>query len=107
MWREEVAAAYLETLVFSARASDLPEPLRRHARSAPSDTLTVANWWIGIYGIVPGTGSGSQSVEAFHSSWRRCSSSVERINKPHDGLSIMQYLYKDGLADIVPQNALV
>ena len=55
---------------------------------------------------MPGTGSGSQSVEAFHSTWERCAAAITSAKEPHQGLAVMQALYRDGMAAVVPSGTV-
>ncbi len=34
------------------------------------ETFTAAGWWAGAHGLLPGTASGTQPVEAFHRQWQ-------------------------------------
>ena len=45
---------------------------RVRVRSSQRDAgLLFASFWCGIFGILPGTGSGSHAAEALHSAWQR------------------------------------
>ena len=83
MWHEKVAAEYLDSLVFVVPASSLPGPLRRHARPPQNEPLCVANWWIGIYGIVPGQEAGRSrwklSIRPGKDVRQRWSASIRRM----------------------------
>ena len=39
------------------------------ANGNPGDVLTNATWWAGVSGCIPGSASGTQTVEAFHRDW--------------------------------------
>ena len=100
-WFEPEAADHLQTLVHVSLVSSLPPPLRRGTQPCPQTDVAIVAWWTGLYGTVLGTGSGSQSVEAFHSTWERCATAITSAKEPYQGLAVMQALCRDGMAAVV------
>ena len=96
VYREPHAAAYLRATYFSSPTLTNAQQqfkLLGHTAWKTSDIL-VAGHWYGILGTAPGTGTGSQSIEARHADWQekirsRCSASLLTI------FDAMQELYSD------------
>ena len=59
--------------LLSENEPDVVHWLRSHERQSPSrfdSTLTFVGFWCGLGGIAPGTASGNEAAEAFHSTWQ-------------------------------------
>ena len=72
VWKETDAAEYLYRTYFQevglASAQVVFKGLR--ATCWGQATLLMAGHWYGVLGTAPGTGTGSQTIEARHSQWQ-------------------------------------
>lgn len=92
------AVAYLQETYFQAVAvENLQRQLRCNKSLWEAQTLWFAGFWGGIIGTYPGSSSGTQSLESFHSYWQARIRAKARA-KPTDILQYMQELYKDDWA---------
>ena len=55
--------------------------------------IWYGEFWTGILGTIPGTGTGTQTVESFHSFWQSLLKSKLKSN-PLEFISLMQGLYE-------------
>ena len=85
----------------------MPQGLKDMVGEFEGTLILFAGWWCGCAGIVPGSASGTQSVESFHSTWNKCSSVAKAGAPAHEGLAVMQSLYKERLSDTTPTNTRV
>ena len=87
---ETVVSAYLDRTY----TMEVPESLL----GDPQEYLPeqrFAGWWVGCYGIVAGTGCGSNPAEAIHSAWQSKLDSVGGRAPLAEVLGVMQNLYAD------------
>ena len=79
-----------------------PETLQKqylcNSGSWDAGKLGFAGFWVGIIGTYPGSGSGSQSMESFHSSWQRRVQRDARAS-PLQKFAVMQELFKAELRE--------
>ena len=94
VWKEPDARAYLEGHCSPYTAADIKQLFHIPCQAANGDVLSFGFHWVGLAGTRPGTGSGSQSAEAFHSGWKRDLKTLGRRSSLHDVLTKMQTLYK-------------
>ena len=71
-WKEPHAADYLYQTDFSeVRLENVQQVFKRVTKTCwKSESLLLAGHWYGILGTAPGTGTGSQTIEARHSNWQ-------------------------------------
>ena len=83
-------------LVQWLRTYERPLPAALHRKYKNLPTLpTYVSFWCGLEGIVPGSGSGSQPVEAMHAPWQRELSALGGAGRVGHVLGVMQRLYKE------------
>jgi hypothetical protein len=72
-WRQDGLRKYLEETYFQeVGVQNLAKVFKRVAKSTWNRTaVRIAGHWYGVLGTAPGTGSGSLTLEALHSSWER------------------------------------
>lgn len=93
--KSKKAVEYLQKQYFQIVT---PEVLRRQylcsTGSWDQNKLWFAGFWVGTVGTYPGSGSGSQCMESFHSSWQR---KVKRDAhaSPLEIFAVMQKLFRE------------
>ena len=94
----ESIAAYLKTqYIRKVPANSMKKP--GWLRDAPPGAeVWFGPYWSGILGTLPGTASGSQSIEAFHRFWQGQVSKRTRSGST-SVLSVMQDLYRDSWSE--------
>jgi len=95
VWEEHDAAEYLRRTYFLSPPLGVLQKLFPFIRSTAwgADDVLFAGHWYGIFGTYPGTGSGSLTLEALHSTWQREIETGTRSSLL-DALPAMQALYK-------------
>lgn len=106
----EIFSAVWETFLQELQTADMPgvakyleheylqwedkTTLQKHydLRAAEGAQLLWAAYWAGVLGIQPGTATGTQALEAFHSFWQRQIQHKARA-QPTEILSLMQGLF--------------
>ena len=95
---EEVLAEYLGSAPYATKVSVqiLREQWGLHVNEpTPTTDLLFAGWWSGLLGIMPGTDSGSNAKEAFHSLWAKQLGPLAGHSPVSDAFNVMQRLYSD------------
>ena len=94
IWQEPNVRAYLQGHCSAHTAAELRDMFHIPSQASDTDLLSFGFHWVGLAGTRPGTGSGSQSAEAFHSGWKRDLQALGQNASLHDILLKMQSLYK-------------
>jgi hypothetical protein len=91
--RQETVSEYLQKEYLKQVPTDTLGKMYQ-VRSSPNlpKKLWWADYWAGTLGTHPGSGTGTQTLEAFHSFWHRQIRDQVRAN-PTQILQVMQNLY--------------
>ena len=89
------AAKYLEKTYFQkVQPENLQKQMRCECTHWGATGIMFAGFWSGIIGTYPGSSSGSQTLESFHSYWQAGLKARARA-KPTEVLRCMQDMYRD------------
>ena len=103
VWREIEAFKYLDAMAkrySPEEAKTLYNFPSRASSHGESVVLVFCTHWIGLAGIIPGTGSGNQCTEAWNRRWQSELAILGKNASPHAALGRMQYLFEMWLPEL-------
>ena len=68
-------------------------PLPALLRNKYSSDVAYVSFWVGLDGIIPGSGSGSEPAEALHASWQRALAELGGKGNIGHAFTVLQKLY--------------
>ncbi|CAE6960638.1 RPL15 [Symbiodinium sp. CCMP2592] len=98
-WLRRVGQGAAVEYLMKTYFDEVTEPRAQSRDRQPGKpSFVFAGFWSGIQMTYPGSGSGSQTIESFHSWWQALVKTKTRAN-PVDIFRVMSNLYKDEWAD--------
>ena len=90
----KTAVSYLQKWYFKSITVDNMSKRFRCQKAIQGNTLWFGTFWSGIIGTYPGSASGTQTIESFHSSWQSKLKKGTRIS-PLEVFDHMQKIFED------------